>query len=219
MNNIAEAIRQMAQSGRPTVSLICRVDSVDREARTVDCTPIDESAPLLGVNLQANQGSRHGVVVWPKVGSYVVVGFVADGRAGVVLLADETEGVEAVVGQTTFRVDESGCFLETSGGQAAIDETGIMLRCGEVTATLREDGITLNGDAAGGLVKIAALEENLNRLKRYVEAMKSAVASGMNAIGSGTTASGTAGATVFETNMGSAVIQYENMENEKVKHG
>ena len=53
MNNIKETIRQLAQGGRQSVSLVCTVDAVDKTARTVDCTPLDESAPLLGVNLQA----------------------------------------------------------------------------------------------------------------------------------------------------------------------
>ena len=85
MSNIQDAIRQLAQGGRQTASLVCTVDAVDKDARTVDCTPLDEGAPLLGVNLQANQGSKFGIVAFPRVGSYVVVGFVADGSAGVVL--------------------------------------------------------------------------------------------------------------------------------------
>ena len=104
MNNIKETIRQLAQGGRQSVSLVCTVDAVDKTARTVDCTPLDESAPLLGVNLQANQESTFGVVAFPKVGSYVVVGFVADGAAGVVLLTDEVESVEVVISGDTARI-------------------------------------------------------------------------------------------------------------------
>ena len=104
MSNIKEIIRKLAQDGRQSVSLVCKVDSVDKDARTVDCTPLDESAPLLGVNLQANQGSTFGMVTFPKVDSYVVVGFVADGSAGVVLLTDEVESVEVVISEDTARI-------------------------------------------------------------------------------------------------------------------
>lgn len=38
MNNIKETIRQLAQGGRQSVSLVCTVDAVDKTARTVDCT-------------------------------------------------------------------------------------------------------------------------------------------------------------------------------------
>ena len=187
MNNIAEAIRKMAQGGRQTVSLICTVDAVDKEARTVDCTPIDESAPLLGVNLQANQDSKTGIVVYPRVGSYVVVGFVADGNAGVVLTTDDIESIEV-----------------------AVKEEGTRLR-------VSEDGIEFNGGSLGGLVKIAELEDNLNQLKRYVETLKSATSAGIKAVGVSTAASGPTGATTFDGAMSSASINFKEMENEKVK--
>ena len=57
MSNIKDLIRELAKGDGEAYSLVCTVDSVDKEARTVDCTPVDEGAPLLGVNLQANQGS------------------------------------------------------------------------------------------------------------------------------------------------------------------
>lgn len=177
----------MAQGGRQTVSLICTVDAVDKDARTVDCTPIDEGAPLLGVNLQANQESKFGVVIFPRVGSYVVVGFVADGSAGVVLLTDDVESIEMVVKD---------------------DNTSLKIT---------EDGIVMNGGGLRGLVKIAELEDNLNQLKDYVEKLKSATSSGINAVGESSAASGKAGAAAFNLAMASASISFKDMENEKVK--
>ena len=177
----------MAQGGRQTVSLICTVDAVDKETRTVDCTPLDEGAPLLGVNLQANQESKFGVVVYPRVGSYVVVGFVADGSAGIVLMTDDIESIEMVVKD---------------------DNTSLKIT---------EDGIVMNGGSLRGLVKIAELEDNLNQLKTYVEKLKSATSSGIKAVGESSSASGKAGAGVFDVAMESASISFKNMENEKVK--
>ena len=194
----------MAQSGRQTVSLICTVDAVDREVRTVDCTPLDEGAPLLGVNLQANQGSTFGVVAYPRVGSYVVVGFVADGSAGIVLLTDDIESIEVVISDNTSRV--------------LIDEEKVRIDMGEETsAELTTDGIVLNGGSLRGLVKIAELEDNLNQLKSYVETMKTAVSAGIKAVGVSTAANGPTGATTFDGAMSSASINFKNMENEKVK--
>lgn len=68
MGSIRDAIRQLAKSDGETVALVCTVDEIDKEARTVDCTPINEGAPLLGVNLQANQGSDFGLVIYPEKG-------------------------------------------------------------------------------------------------------------------------------------------------------
>lgn len=177
----------MAQGGRQTVSLICTVDAVDKDARTVDCTPIDEGAPLLGVNLQANQESRFGVVIFPRVGSYVVVGFVADGSAGVVLMTDDVESIEMVVKD---------------------DNTSLKIT---------EDGIVMNGGGLRGLVKIAELEDNLNQLKTYVESLNTATILGLNAVGESSLASGKAGAGAFDAAMKSAIIRFKDMENKKVK--
>ena len=82
---LKEAIRVLAMSGAELYCKICTVDAVDVEARTVDCTPIDESAPLVGVNLQASQDSSVGVVLFPAVGSYVIVAFITPAVAAVVL--------------------------------------------------------------------------------------------------------------------------------------
>ena len=151
MNNIAESIRRMAQGCRQTVSLICTVDAVDKEARTVDCTPLDESAPMLGVNLQANQESKFGIVVYPRVGSYVVVGFVADGSAGVVLATDDIESIEIVVSDKTSRV-----LIDEERVRIDVDQ--------ETSAELTKDGVVFNGGSLGGLVKVEELTDKLNEL-------------------------------------------------------
>lgn len=159
MSGIAETIRKMAQGGRPTVSLMCTVDKVYKDTRTVDCTPLDEGAPLLGVNLQANQGSSFGVVSFPRVGSFVVVGFVAEGSAGVVLLTDDVESVEVVVSDKTTR--------------AVLDEDGARIYVGEETsAELTADGVVLNGGQLGGSVKVEELTTRLNTIEKDINALK-----------------------------------------------
>ena len=61
MADLRNIIRQLAQPDGEAIPLVCVVDSVDKDTRTIDCTPLNEGAPLLGVNLQANQGSKFGV--------------------------------------------------------------------------------------------------------------------------------------------------------------
>lgn len=204
MNNIANAIRLMAQGGKQVVNLICSVDAVDKDARTVDCTPLDESAPLLGVNLQANQGSQFGVVVFPRIGSYIVVGFVADGSAGVVLMTDDIESIEVVVSDDSSRM--------------IIDEYGARIDVGDNTSVeVTKDGVVLNDGCLGGMVKLQELKSNLDQLKSYVETMKSAISTGLNAVGASTAASGAAGAAAFDGAMSAALISFQDMENKKVK--
>ena len=107
MADIRNIIRQLAQPDGETVALVCTVDAVDKTARTIDCTPINEGAPLLGVNLQANQEANYGLCLFPEPGSYVVVGFVADGAAGVVLLTEKIETAEIVIGDISARIDKN----------------------------------------------------------------------------------------------------------------
>ena len=160
MSNIKDLIRELAKGDGEAYGLICTVDSVDKEARTVDCTPIDEGAPLLGVNLQANQNGKVGVVSYPRVGSYVVVGFVADGSAGVVLLTDNIESVEITTAEDKSR--------------AVIDDDGVRINVGDdISAELTADGIVLNGGSLGGLVKVEELTGRLNTIENDINSLKS----------------------------------------------
>lgn len=160
MSNIKDLIRELAKGDGEAYSLVCTVDSVDKEARTVDCTPVDESAPLLGVNLQANQGSSFGVVSFPRVGSYVVVGFVSGGSAGVVLLTDDIESVEVTTAEDKSR--------------AVMDDDGVRINVGnDTSAELTADGIVLNGGSLGGLVKVEELTGRLNTIENDINSLKS----------------------------------------------
>lgn len=204
MNNIKETIRQLAQGGRQSVSLVCTVEAVDRRKRTVDCTPLDESAPLLGVNLQAGQESTFGVVAFPKVGSYVVVGFVADGAAGVVLLTDEVESLEVVISGDTARI--------------SADKDGVRVTVGDDTsAELTKEGITLNGGGFGGTVKIGQLTERINAIERDINDLKNVFSGWVAVPQDGGAALSAAAAAWSATPL--ELTQRGDYENEKVKHG
>lgn len=204
MNNIKETIRQLAQGGRQSVSLVCTVDAVNKTARTVDCTPLDESAPLLGVNLQANQESTFGVVAFPKVGSYVVVGFVADGAAGVVLLTDEVESVEVVISGDTARI--------------TADKDGVRVLMGDDTsAELMKEGVILNGGGLGGIVKVEQLTEHFNAIENDINELKN-IFSAWVAVPQ----DGGAALLALTANWAGNLLtptQRGDYENEKVKHG
>lgn len=202
MSGIAETIRKMAQGGRPTVSLMCTVDKVYKDTRTVDCTPLDEGAPLLGVNLQANQGSSFGVVSFPRVGSFVVVGFVAEGSAGVVLLTDDVESVEVVVSDKTTR--------------AVLDEDGARIYVGEETsAELTADGVVLNGGKLGGSVKVEELTTRLNTIEKDINALKNVFSAWVVAPQDGGAALKGAASTWAGQSL--TLTKREDYENERVK--
>lgn len=203
MSNIQDAIRQLAQGGRQTVSLVCTVDAVDKDARTVDCTPLDEGAPLLGVNLQANQGSKFGIVAFPRVGSYVVVGFVADGSAGVVLLTDDVESVEVVISESTARIEA--------------DEEGVHVRMGDDTsAELTGEGVILNGGSFGGMVKAEQLAQRINAIEKDINTLKNVFSAWLTTPNDGGAALKLAAAAWAGSLL--TLTQRSDYENGKVKH-
>ena len=105
MSQISSLLRQLSSTSRlPACGIICTVETVDAKTRTIDCTPIDESAPLLGVNLNAGQESAVGITLFPRVGSYVLVG----------LLSADVERVEVAIGKggTKLVIDEQGVVLD-----------------------------------------------------------------------------------------------------------
>lgn len=148
MADLRNIIRELAKPDGETVALVCTVDAVDEKARTIDCTPLNEGAPLLGVNLQANQGADYGLWFYPEVGSFVIVGFVADGAAGVVLSTEKIKQAEVVIGNTSAVINADGCRIKTAN----------------MSAEINPDDIIFNGGKLNGLVVIQKLTDKLNEL-------------------------------------------------------
>lgn len=123
MGNIGQMIKALARQGANIEAQLCIVTAVDAAARTVDCEPLDESAPLLGVNLQANQGLTSGMVLIPKVGSYVIVALMNDGVNGCVIATEEVERMELVIGEARVEVTEDGIVLNGGnlGGMVKVE--------------------------------------------------------------------------------------------------
>ncbi len=84
------------------------------------------------------------------------------------------------------------------------------------TLDLITNKLVFNEGKLGGMVKIKELESNLERLKTYCETLKSAIGSGLGAVGAGVAANGASGASAFNGAMESAVISFEDMENDKI---
>lgn len=146
MSNIRDLVRQLAatpSSGAGSM-ILCRVDSVDTEARTVDAQPLDESAPILGVNLQANQSSEVGVVMFPRQDSYVIVGMLGMCQA-VVVTCDDVERVRIDVGDMSVDISEDGIAM--NGGKL-----GGLVNVGSLTKRLN------------------AIEQDINQLKTAITA-------------------------------------------------
>lgn len=189
-NSIAELIRRLAGDMR-TYCKVATVTAVNDTARTVDVEPIDETAPIIGVNLTALQSGDKGVIMIPAIGSDVIVAMTS-ATNGVVIATCEVDKVLITIGTTT---------IEATDGKIAIDA----------------ELIEMNGGNNGGLVKLSELNASLNSIKQYCEQMKQATITGLNAVGASLASSGAAGAAAFSGAM-TAMIELKDMENEKVTH-
>lgn len=120
---IQETIKKMALDGVEIYCKICEVTEVNEEARTINCVPIDEGAEIIDVNLQANQESEEGFVLFPAVGSYVVVGFLND-SAAVMLLTDKVDKAILKIGEMSLQITSENIILNggTLGGLIKIQE-------------------------------------------------------------------------------------------------
>ena len=123
MSQIANIIRQLSQ-GSSAVLKLCSVTAVDRSARSVDCDPLDESAPILGVSLQGDQEGEDGFLLLPKVGSYVIVGLIDGQDTGAVLLTDELDALEVKIGDQSLEITSDGIILTGGalGGMVKVKE-------------------------------------------------------------------------------------------------
>lgn len=199
MADLRNIIRELAKPDGETVALVCTVDAVDQKARTIDCTPLNEGAPLLGVNLQANQGADYGLWLYPEVGSFVIVGFVADGAAGVVLSTEKIQLAEVVIGDTSTVIDADGCRIKTAN----------------MSADINANDIIFNGGKLNGLVKIDDLTKRLNIIEKDINRLKALFAAGVCSPQDGgkafiSSCSSWAGATLTET-------VRSDYENDKIK--
>lgn len=199
---LKEAIRVLAMSGAELYCKICTVDAVDVEARTVDCTPIDESAPLVGVNLQASQDSSVGVVLFPAVGSYVIVAFITPAVAAVVL-CDKIDKAQLSIGKTQITVD------------AEVVDTSL----GDTSFRITSEGVQFNGGKLGGLLKIEQLTEKFNELIRAFNTHTHTIpVGGVPVTGTAAAQSNPAPVEVPAVTQAMPEVKASDYEDAKVKH-
>ena len=211
--NIQNAIKQLALAGSEMYLTVCTVDAVDEKARTIDCTPINEGAQILGVNLQGNQEQEIGVVSFPAVGSDVVVGFINTAVAVVVLTTELTKAV-LTIGKTEATVEDNSVVLKTQKGAVTLTADNLKLDIDGTTLELKKGLSTWNGGSET-TANASELQSQLNKCKARIDAI-------INALKSSAVAPQDGGAT-YKTNITTALSgltseDYSNIIDDKIKH-
>lgn len=168
----------MAMSGAELYCKVCTVDAVNEDARTIDCTPIDEGAPLLGVNLQADQEQEVGVVQFPAEGSDVVVAFLSANVAVVVLTTEVTKTM-LTVGNTEAVVEDNSVTLATEKVSVEVKDKTAKIDVDGTTVEFDGNTTTFNGGSetmANATDLKKQLEKMSKRIDGIMDAIKNAVA-------------------------------------------
>lgn len=211
--NIRNAIKQLALSGTEMYLTVCTVDSVDEEKRTIECTPIDEGAQLLGVNLQADQSQTVGVVSFPAVGSDVLVGFINPAVAVVLLTTEITKSV-LTIANTEITVEDNVVSIVTENGSVNMSGDTLKLDIDGTTLEMDGDKSVWNGGSE--------TTANATELKKQLTTMSARIDGIINAITSSAVAPQDGGST-YKSNM-SAIVSalqkedFSNMIDDKIKH-
>lgn len=197
MSSIADSIRHLALRGCEMYLSICTVDSVDEDARTIDCTPIDEGAQLIGVNLQSDQNAEVGFVSFPAVGSDVVVGFINPAVAVVVLATEITKTV-----------------LTVSGTEITVKDKAIDIAAGKTTLKMDGKEVVWNGGSET-TANATELQNQLNIMSKRITGIITAITDA--AVGSQD------GGLTYKTQMSAIVSSlkeedFSNIIDNKIKH-
>jgi hypothetical protein len=107
MANLVEQIKEAAMRGERMYLSVCTVDKIDEQQRTIDCTPVDDGAQLLDVQLQANTSLKSGFVAFPEAGSEVIIGYIDPANAAM-LCASSIAKIEIACENIVFNSGERG---------------------------------------------------------------------------------------------------------------
>ncbi len=187
---VNKALRDKVKSWNPSICFIGTVTEVDESNYTCDIIPLGSTVEVFKVRLKPTiDGEKKGIIAIPAKDSFVIVG-----------LLDKNINSAFVVWCSHI----TKYYVFTEKGTFEMNDDGTML---------------LNGDDYAGLPKLHELKDNLDAIKNYLTAEKSAIAAGFVAVGVGTAANGANGANAFNNAMVSQTITFKDMENKKVKQG
>jgi len=157
--SIKDLIRILAKSGEKFYSEIARVKSVNSD-RTCDVIPINGDIEIYDVKLQANISQNTGLVIYPKVNSYVLVSFLDKNNAFVALTTD-IDKFEVIIGDYSFTIDNSGIVFNDGSYGGLIKIADLVTKLNNIENDLNtlkgvfSGWVTAGGDG-GAALKAAA---------------------------------------------------------------
>lgn len=210
----------------PTQVFPAVVKEVDEDLRT--CTVrINDNVDFEDVRLYAViDDSLSGFCLIPAIDSTVLVARIANGNDLHVVSFSEVDKVLGTIGDKveiaideaslTYKVDKTEIAVKSAEMTAKID--GVEMEVKDNKIKVKANEIEFNDGKNKGLAKVEVINNNLNAIKNYLTAMDAAIMTGLNGVGAGMAAAGSAGAGAYEGAMAGQSITLNDMENTKIKH-
>jgi hypothetical protein len=110
METIQQSLRKLTHRD-PIYCQICTVDKVDD--LSCDVTNVVSTLPIPQVRLKAYLQGDNGIVIKPKVGSFVLVAFLSPTDA-YVSMCDEIDSIDITIENTTLHMDKD--YITMNGG-------------------------------------------------------------------------------------------------------
>ena len=125
MENISTLLKKIAGADTDLFA-VATVSAISSNGETMDVVDLATDVPILDVRLQAVvDGSNMGLLVRPKIGSFVIVAALAKGfRDSVCILFSEIEKISVSIENTTFEIDKNGILANKgeNGGLCIVPE-------------------------------------------------------------------------------------------------
>ncbi len=158
--NLGEIIKHLAKTGDEIYSKVCEVLEVNQGEKTVDVKPIDDTAEIFGVRLQA-ESETGGLVLYPKVGSMVLVVFINKHNAAVINTS-ELDEYRLSIADCQLQVDKDGFLLQKE------NET-LKKLMGDLIKAIKAMKFTTNNGPTINLVNIQDFIAVENRFNQFLK--------------------------------------------------
>ena len=175
MNDIASALRSITKRDDELYSVVGKVKEVNEAGRVCNVEPLNGDAEMFDVRLQAAQEQTDGLVLIPKVGSWVIVTFTGK-NDGYVAERSQVDKVLLVIEGQTFEYTEKGLSMKSEQAGFAEQVEKLLDTLDALTQTLMQFQLSTNMGPTIAvmpqiIIELAQHQTDLKEVKTKIKTM------------------------------------------------
>ena len=162
---------------------LCVVRNVDLTGQTCDVEPLkatdfDINTPnssnyITDVQLSANQLGINNYVIYPIVGSIVIISWLTDHQS-YISSYDTIDQIDINIGGYDYNISNSGLSIKLGDYSYILNDSGLTFTLNSQTLTADTNGFKFNGGNNDGMVLLQGLLTKINRLEDILKSHKHA---------------------------------------------